>query len=105
MTAGEDAGEGSREGGTKEQRVKTFRSALNNRENTFLPHKQLQPAKNVKPSSVRERINVVSVCVCVCVCVCSLACCLAVFLPIVFKCPLYSSLFVQEELECGNQSV
>ena len=70
MTAGEDAGEGSREGGTKEQRVKTFRPALNNRENTFLPHKQLQPAKNVKPSSVRERINVVSVCVCVCVCVC-----------------------------------
>lgn len=47
MTAGEDAGEGSSEGGQKEQRVKNFRSALNNRENMFLPHKQLQPAKKM----------------------------------------------------------
>lgn len=105
MTAREDAGEGSSEGGQKEQRVKNFRSALNN---MFLPHKQLQPAKNVKPSSVGERVTITSqsaVRMHMFKCVLSKAGCLAAFAPIVCKCPLYCSLFVQEEQECGNHSV
>ena len=92
------------EGRQKSERVKHFRSALSNVENAFLPYKQPQPAKEISNTalclgadncyvseySVRTR---------------SLTRRLAACVPIVCKCPLYGSLFVQEEQECGNQSV